>query len=101
MQSFETAPAKGRLPLFTGRMFNQFELTNEHSGYWIDETEGRHALLGREADTGQSMDYQRYRWVHRRIARSRDSRTLISTIAPPMVFTEVNSTTLKVIRQRH
>ncbi len=95
--AFHTEAAEGRLPLFTGRMFNQFENTTEHSGYWIDEAVGRGVLLGRTPDTGQRMDYQSYRWLHRRIARSTDTRTLISTIAPPMVFTEVNSTTLKVI----
>ena len=58
---------------------------------------GRRVLLGKTADTGQRLDYQGYRWLHRRIARSTDTRTLISTIAPPRVFTEVNSTTLKVI----
>jgi hypothetical protein len=94
--AFKTAPTTGRLPLFTGRMFNQFENTSEHSGYWIDETDGRKVLLGKTLDTGQPMDYQSYRWLHRRIARSTDTRTLIATIAPPMVFTEVNSTTLKV-----
>lgn len=94
---FKTEYAEGRLPLFTGRMFNQFELTDEHSGYWIDEAEGRKALLGRTPDTGQAMDYQSYRWLHRRIARSTDTRTLIATIAPPFVFTEVNSTTLNVL----
>lgn len=94
--AFKTAAAAGRLPLFTGRMFNQFENTSEHSGYWIEETDGRQVLLGKTLDTGQPMDYQSYRWLHRRIARSTDTRTLISTIAPPMVFTEVNSTTLKV-----
>ena len=94
---FNTEPGPDRLPLFTGRMFNQFENTTEHSGFWIDEAEGRKVLLGKTPDTGQRMDYQSYRWLHRRIARSTDTRTLISTIAPPMVFTEVNSTTLKVI----
>lgn len=93
---FKTEPGPGRLPLFTGRMFNQFENTSEHSGFWIDEDEGRQVLLGKTPDTGQSMDYQSYRWLHRRIARSTDTRTLIATIAPPMVFTEVNSTTIKV-----
>ncbi len=93
---FKTDPGKDRLPLFTGRMFNQFELTDEHSGYWINESDGRGVLLGRAADTGQRLEYESYRWVHRRIARSSDSRTLISTIAPPRVFTEVNSTALKV-----
>ncbi len=96
-KAFKTEFAGNRLPLFTGRMFNQFEITKEHSGYWIDEDEGRRVLLGRTADTGQRLDYQSYRWLHRRIARSTDTRSLISTIAPPMVFTEVNSTTLKVI----
>lgn len=77
-------------------MFNQFENTSEHSGFWIEEAEGRKVLLGKTPDTGQAMDYQSYRWLHRRIARSTDTRTLIASIAPPMVFTEVNSTTLKV-----
>ncbi len=96
-RAFKSETGAGRLPLLTGRMFNQFELTAEHSGFWIDEADGRRILLGRTPDTGQTLDYQSYRWLHRRIARSSDSRTLISTIAPPMVFTEVNSTTLKVI----
>lgn len=96
-KAFKSEFATNRLPLFTGRMFNQFEMTSEHSGYWIDEAEGRRVLLGKTPDTGQKLDYQGYRWLHRRIARSTDTRTLISTIAPPMVFTEVNSTTVKVI----
>lgn len=95
-QLFHRSSGPDRLPLFTGKMFNQFCLTNEHSGYWIDEAQGRRALLGRDADTGQRLDYQGYRWVHRRIARSTDTRTMISTMAPRDVFTEVNSTTLKV-----
>ncbi|MGH8547417.1 MAG: Eco57I restriction-modification methylase domain-containing protein [Methylococcales bacterium] len=94
---FTTEPGNGRLPLFTGKMFHQFDRTEEHSGYWIDELAGRAALLGRTEDAGQSMDYQGYRWLHRRIARNTDSRTLIATITPPMVFTEVNSTTQKVL----
>ena len=96
-KAFKAESVDDRLPLFTGRMFNQFEVTEAHSGYWIDEAEGRRVLLGKTPDTGQRLDYQGYRWLHRRIARSTDTRTLISTIAPPMVFTEVNSTTLKVI----
>ncbi|MEH2459263.1 Eco57I restriction-modification methylase domain-containing protein [Nostoc sp.] len=87
----------GRLPLFTGKLFNQFEQTGEKPLYWIDENEGRKALIGRTEDLGQLMNYQGYRWVHRRIARNTDSRTLISYITPKNVFTEVNSTTLKVI----
>lgn len=93
---FETTPGPARLPLFTGKMFNQFTLTSEHSGYWIDEKKGRANILRKVPDTGQRMDHQGYRWIHRRIARNTDSRTFITTIAPPMVFTEVNSTSLDV-----
>lgn len=96
-QLFKTSSGKERLSLFTGKMFNQFCITDEHSGYWIEEKEGRKALLGKTEDKGQLLDYQGYRWVHRRIARNTDSRTLISTIAPKNVFTEVNSTTIKVV----
>ena len=93
---FETKPCKNCLPLFTGKMFHQFSLTDESSGYWIEEKEGRAALLGKTKDEGQVLDYQGYRWAHRRIARNTDTRTLISTITPKNVFTEVNSTTIKV-----
>ncbi len=94
---FETSPASGRLPLFTGKMFWQFETTSEHSGYWIPEDAGRSFLLGKCEDRGQRIDYQGYRWVHRRIASNTNERTLVATIAPKRVFTEVNSTTLKVV----
>ena len=93
---FKTEAAPGRLPLLTGKMFHQFQLTEVHSGYWIEEAEGRHMLLKGEADTGQQLDYMGYRWLHRRIARNTDFRTFIATIAPPKVFTEMNSTTLNV-----
>jgi hypothetical protein len=93
---FKTKPDEQRLPLFTGKMFHQFCLTEVHSGYWIDEKEGRKALLGKEKDLGQALDYQGYRWVHRRIAANTNERTLITTIAPKKVFTEVNSTTIEV-----
>jgi hypothetical protein len=93
---FHTSSSPERIPLFTGKMFNQFSLTAEHSGYWIDEGQGRAALLGKTHDAGQNLDYQGYRWVHRRIARNTDSRTMISTLTPRNVFTEVNSTTIRV-----
>ena len=88
---------EGRLPLFTGKMFHQFEQTGEKPIYWIEEKDGRQELLGRETDHGQHLDYQGYRWVHRRIASSTNERTLICSITPKNVFTEVNSTTLKVV----
>ncbi|MDB9361422.1 ATP-binding protein [Nodularia spumigena CS-588/02] len=94
---FKQQPDEGRLPLFTGKMFNQFERTQENPIYWIDKKEGRKALLGRTEDKEQLLNYQVYRWVHRRIASNTNARTLICYITPKNVFTEVNSTTLKVI----
>jgi len=95
---FKTEDGEGSLPLLTGKMFHQFRLTDKHSGYWIDESDGRNRLLGKKTkDNGQPLDYQGYRWVHRRIARNTDSRTLITTITPKNVLTEVNSTTIKVL----
>jgi hypothetical protein len=95
-EHLKTAPTPTRLPLFTGKMFNQFTLTEEHSGYWLEEITGRMLLLGKSPDTGQALDYKGYRFVHRRIARNTDSRTFIASMTPPNVFTEVNSTVLNV-----
>ena len=95
---FKTEPAKGRLPLFTGKMFHHFSLTNEKPIYWIQEEEGRKDLLHGQEDKIQKLDYEGYRWVHRRIASNTNERTLITTITPKNVFTEVNSTTLKVVQ---
>ncbi|MCC5653536.1 ATP-binding protein [Nostoc sp. XA013] len=81
-------------PLFVGKMFHQFNLTEEPPPYWIKESIGRAILLGNKKDNNQILDYQRYRWVHRRIARNTDSRTLITTIAPRQVFCDNNSTTI-------
>lgn len=93
---FKTEKAKGRIPLFTGKMFHQFEISGQHSGYWVDEVSVRKALLGDAKDQGQALDYQSYRWVYRRIARNTDTRTFITTITPQRVVTEVNSPTLDV-----
>ena len=68
-----------------------------HSGYWIEQSDGRRALVGGRGDANLPMDFEGYRWLHRRIARNTDTRTLIATITPPLVFTEVNSTTAKVL----
>lgn len=79
--------APGRLPLYEGKMIHQFIHTLAEPRYWIDEEEGREALLRHdEEDDGQIMGYQRYRFAHRSIASSTNSRTLISTIVPNKVF---------------
>jgi hypothetical protein len=93
----EPTARPGALPLLTGRMFHQFSLTDVPPKFWITEKKGRAHLLKSASDNGQALDYQGYRWVHRRIARASDSRTLITTVIPPFRFTENNSTTIKVV----
>ncbi|WP_205371210.1 Eco57I restriction-modification methylase domain-containing protein [Thermoleptolyngbya sp. PKUAC-SCTB121] len=86
---FKTEPAPGRLPLYEGKMIHQFTHRFAPPRYWIDEQEGRKALLGKkEGDRGQKLDYQDYRLGFRKIARNTDERTIISTIIPPNFCSE-------------
>jgi hypothetical protein len=80
---FKTEPAKGRLPLYEGKMIEQFSHGLSQPRYWINESEGRKAILGKLPDNQQILDYQTYRTGFRKIARNTDSRTLIATIIPP------------------
>jgi hypothetical protein len=78
---FKPEPATGRLPLYEGKMIHQFTHQFAEPRYWVDEREGRKALLGKNGvDNGQKLDYQGYRLGFRDIARSTDERTVISTI---------------------
>ncbi len=80
---FKTEPAKGRLPLYEGKMIHQYDAHFAEPRYWVDEIEGRKAVLGhRVKDTGQVLDYQRYRLGFRDIASNTNTRTLISTLIP-------------------
>jgi hypothetical protein len=54
--------------------------------YWIHETEGRKAILGREDEADQQLDYQDYRLGFRDITSSTNERTMICSIIPPEVF---------------
>lgn len=83
---FKTEPGPGRLPLYEGKMIHQFDHQFAKPKYWVDEKEGRKALLGRQEDNGQKLDYQNYRVVHRRIASSTNERSLISTIIKPYTY---------------
>ena len=81
---FKTKSAAGCLPLYEGKMIHQFtHMWSPLPRYWVKEAEGRAAILGRKADTGQKLSYQDYRLGFRDIARNTDKRTLISTIIPP------------------
>lgn len=76
---FKTEPGPGRLPLYEGKMIHQFDHQFAKPKYWIDEKEGRKALLGREEDRGQKLDYEFARLVFRKIASNTNMRTLISS----------------------
>ncbi|MGC1246988.1 MAG: DNA methyltransferase, partial [Spirulinaceae cyanobacterium] len=44
---FKTEPEKGRVPLYEGKMIHQFTHQWSEPRYWIDEEEGREAVLKR------------------------------------------------------
>ncbi|MEH2325449.1 MAG: DNA methyltransferase [Nostoc sp.] len=84
---FKQQLGKGRLPLYEGKMIHQFTHLYAEPRYWVDEQEGRKALLKRnENDNGQKIDYQSYRLGFRDVARNTDNRTMIAGIIPPNIF---------------
>ena len=84
---FKTEPAKGRLPLYEGKMIHQFNHQFAEPRYWVDEKEGRESLLGKkQVDQGQKLDYQDYRLGFRSVASSTNERALISSILPKSIF---------------
>jgi Putative DNA-binding domain/Eco57I restriction-modification methylase len=84
---FRQKEAEGLLPLYEGKMIHQFTHLAAEPRYWLHEDEARQSLLGRdEIDEGQELSYQFYRLAIRAIARTTDSRTLISTILPKSIF---------------
>ncbi len=70
------------LPLYEGKMIHQFKNHFAEPKYWINENDGRKAILGRSNDNNQVLDYQCYRLGFRDIASSTNERTFISTITP-------------------
>lgn len=83
---FKTTPGKGRLPLYEGKMIHQFDHRFGEPRYWIEESEGRAALLRREKDAGQELDYLGYRLGIRAVASSTNEHSLICAILPPHIF---------------
>ena len=83
---FRTENGLGRLPLFEGKMIHQFSHELAKPKYWVNENEGRKSLIGRKTDEGQIVSYQKYKFAHRAIARSSDSRTMIGSVLPANVF---------------
>ena len=64
-------------------MIEQFTHTLCQARYWIEESQGRAAILGKEQDRGQTLDYQTYRAGFRKIASSTNTRTMIATVISP------------------
>ncbi|WP_373330945.1 Eco57I restriction-modification methylase domain-containing protein [Salmonirosea aquatica] len=84
---FRTGQKPGMLPLFEGKMMNQFISKSEEGRYYIETAEGRSSILGRNADdSGRVLNYQNYRVALRAVARSSDSRTIIATTLSKNVF---------------
>ncbi|MBD1212459.1 MAG: Eco57I restriction-modification methylase domain-containing protein [Dolichospermum circinale Clear-D4] len=84
---FKTEPGKGRLPLYEGKMIHQFTHRFAEPRYWVQEEEGRKAVLGKNGvDKGQILDYQCYRLGFRDIARNTDIRTMIATVVHKSLF---------------
>ena len=83
---FRTQSEANALPLVEGKMIHQFEFARQDYKFWVPEAGGRQSLIGRKADDGQALSYQRYRLAHRSIASSTNERTLIASILPPNVF---------------
>jgi len=79
---FKTEAGVGRLPLYEGKMIHQFTHRWGEPRYWVDEQDARKILLGKEADTGQKLDYQGYRLAYRSVARNTDERAFICSIVP-------------------
>jgi len=83
---FKTEPAKGRLLLYEGKMIWQFDHRYSEPRFWVDEKQGRKALLGRDEDKGQILDYQQYRVGFRSAGENTNERNFISAIIPKSNF---------------
>lgn len=97
---FKMAPGEGRLPLWEGKQFHQFNSQFNEPRYWLEESEARHALLnprinalrrelerrGLPDDPDPSridLDYESFRLAFRDVGRNTDERTMIATVLPP------------------
>jgi hypothetical protein len=84
---FKTKPSKNSLPLYEGKMINQFEHDTNLAKYWVDEKSGRQAIIGkRKEDDGEFLPYQDYRLGFRAVAGNTNSRTIIVGSIPKNVF---------------
>lgn len=84
---FKTKPNKISLPLYEGKMINQFQHNTALAKYWVDEKEGRKAVIGQRGnDDGSTFPYQTYRLGFRAVAGNTNIRTIIVGSIPNNVF---------------
>ena len=91
--------AKKGIPIYEGKMINQFDHLFSHPRYWIDDKKAKKILETREyaksiwkknSVVNRSIPSQYYRLVWRLTTNATNTRTLICTILPPNTVT-VNS----------
>src|SRR5260370_42278987 len=83
---FKMSSGEGRLPLYEGKMIWHFNDRFAQARYWVDEKQGRKALLGKDHDAGQVLEYQRYRCGIRTVASNTNERLLVSSCVPAKEF---------------
>lgn len=100
---FKSIPGPGRVPLWEGKQFHQFDSDYADPHYWLDEEEARQALMKprlkairkelevRGVTAGEDphkvrLDCDSYRVAFRDVARNTDERTVIACVLPPRRF---------------
>lgn len=80
---FQTTRKAKSLPLYEGKMIWQFSHELADPRFWVDQKQGREALLGRASDQKQTLGYEKYRLAYRSIASNTNERSLICSVIPP------------------
>ena len=100
---YKTESTPGRLPLWEGKQFHQFEPNFAKPRYWLDEPVARAELLsprikavrremvklglpGEPDANAIRLNYDSYRLAFRDVAASTNERTVIATVLPPKRF---------------
>jgi hypothetical protein len=83
---FKSEQGKGRLPLYEGKMIWHFDHRLAEPKWWVSERDGRDALLGKNPEQGQLLNYEFIRLAFRDITASTNERTLIASAIPARCF---------------
>lgn len=78
---FYQSPATGRVPLYEGKMFHQFNPYHGKPQYWVNAEAAAERVKNKTGDA-----YQGYRLAFRDIAATTNERTLIVSMLPQRVF---------------